>query len=101
MPLLTDVLDYERGQACTIQPSSWQTDTSISTKSWGYIEGDTYKSTASVIANLVDIVSKNGNLLMNVGVRVDVKVGVRLHALYFVCSTRHGIAFSTNTALFW
>ena len=67
MPVGADVLDFERGGACTVQPRPWQTDTSISDKSWGYIEGDTYKSAASVMANLVDIVAKNGNLLMNVG----------------------------------
>jgi len=67
MPTGTDVLDFERGQACTIQKNFWQTDTSISGRSWGYIEGDYYKSAASMIGNLVDIVSKNGALMMNVG----------------------------------
>lgn len=67
MPAGTDVLDFERGQACTILPAVWQTDTSISRRSWGFIENDSYKSAQSMIGNLVDIVSKNGALLMNVG----------------------------------
>ena len=40
-------------------------------QSWGYIEGDTYKTPEAVIHQLVDVVSKNGNLLMNVGPRPD------------------------------
>lgn len=49
----------------------WQTDTSISVKSWGYIEGDSFRSPVSLIQQLVDIVSKNGCLLLNVGPRPD------------------------------
>jgi alpha-L-fucosidase len=61
------VLDIERGQAPGIRKDVWQTCTSISDKSWGYIENDTYKSPAQLIHLLVDVVSKNGNLLLNVG----------------------------------
>ena len=38
------VLDIERGQLSEIRPSYWQTDTSVSNKSWGYIEHDTFKT---------------------------------------------------------
>ena len=38
------VLDIERGQLGDIRPFYWQTDTSVSNKSWGYIEHDTFKS---------------------------------------------------------
>jgi alpha-L-fucosidase len=65
------VLDIERGQLAGIRPQYWQTDTSISNKSWGYIENDTFKSPEFVVQQLVDIVSKNGNLLMNIGPRSD------------------------------
>ena len=65
------VLDIERGQSADIRPLHWQTDTSISYKSWGYIENDTFKSPQSIIWQLVDIVSKNGNLLLNFGPRPD------------------------------
>ena len=63
------VLDLERGQLGDIRPLYWQTDTSISNKSWGYIEHDTFKTPEFVVHQLIDIVSKNGNLLMNVGPR--------------------------------
>ena len=65
------VLDIERGQLGDIRPVFWQTDTSISVKSWGYIENDTFKSSVSIVDQLVDIVSKNGALLLNVGPRAD------------------------------
>lgn len=65
------VLDLERGQLAGIRSQYWQTDTSISNKSWGYIENDTFKSPQFVIHQLVDIVSKNGNLLLNIGPRSD------------------------------
>jgi alpha-L-fucosidase len=72
------VLDLERGQLGEIRPFPWQTDTSISNKSWGYIEHDTFKSPQFVIDQLVDIVSKNGNLLMNIGPRSDGTIPVEV-----------------------
>jgi len=65
------VLDLERGQLGDIRPLYWQTDTSISNKSWGYIKDDTFKSGDFVVHQLIDIVSKNGNLLLNIGPRSD------------------------------
>lgn len=65
------VLDVERGQLNDIRPLYWQTDTSISNKSWGYIENDNFKSPQMIVHQLVDIVSKNGNLLVNIGPRAD------------------------------
>ena len=65
------VLDIERGQTSSILPVTWQTDTSVSNKSWGYIESDTFKTPSFIIHQLTDVVSKNGNLLMNIGPRSD------------------------------
>ena len=65
------VLDLERGQLGDIRPLYWQTDTSISNKSWGYIKNDTFKSPQFVVQQLIDIVSKNGNLLLNIGPKSD------------------------------
>ena len=49
----------------------WQTDTSVSIHSWGYANNDEYRSAKSLIDELVDVVSKNGNLLLNVGPKSD------------------------------
>jgi alpha-L-fucosidase len=65
------VLDIERGQLAGIRPLYWQTDTSVSNKSWGYIDNDTFKTPEFVLHQLIDIVSKNGNLLLNIGPRSD------------------------------
>ncbi|HEY1987344.1 MAG TPA: alpha-L-fucosidase [Terracidiphilus sp.] len=65
------VRDFERGQQDRIIADHWQTDTSISDKSWGYIENDTFKSPEFLVHQLVDIVSKNGNLLLNFGPKSD------------------------------
>ncbi len=59
------------GNLATFAPLHWQTDTSVSNKSWGYIKDDTFKSPEFVIHQLIDIVSKNGNLLLNIGPRSD------------------------------
>ncbi|HEY4977710.1 MAG TPA: alpha-L-fucosidase [Candidatus Acidoferrum sp.] len=79
------VLDIERGQLAGIRPLYWQTDTSISNKSWGYIENDSFKSAESIVHQLVDVVSKNGNLLVNIGPRSDgtipEEVQSRLHEI--------------------
>jgi alpha-L-fucosidase len=65
------VLDIERGKLDRPRDLYWQTDTSISVKSWGYIENDHFRSVSSLVHELVDIVSKNGCLLLNVGPKSD------------------------------
>lgn len=70
-PAQTGVLDIERGKLDQMRPLFWQTDTSVSIKSWGYIENDQFRSAASLLEDLVDIVSKNGCLLLNIGPKPD------------------------------
>ena len=65
------VFDVERGQLAGIRPLLWQNDTSVSKNSWGYIEGQEYKSVDSLVDDLVDVVSKNGALLLNIGPKAD------------------------------
>ena len=61
----------ERGQLTDIRPSLWQTDTAIAKNSWGYTDNNDFKSPVDLVCNLVDIVSKNGCLLLNVGPKAD------------------------------
>jgi len=70
-PPTAAVLDIERGQLDKARPEFWQTDTSMSIKSWGYIENDRFRSAESLIHELIDIVSKNGCLLLNLGPKSD------------------------------
>ncbi len=65
------VLDIERGKLDAMRKDVWQTDTSIGLKSWGYIEGEEFRAPDSLIDDLIDIVSKNGVLLLNIGPRPD------------------------------
>jgi len=70
-PAGTAVFDVERGQLAGIREEFWQTDTAVAKNSWGYTEGNDYKAAADLIGDLVDIVSKNGALLLNIGPRAD------------------------------
>ncbi|MGD0093593.1 MAG: alpha-L-fucosidase [Planctomycetota bacterium] len=68
--------DLERGVMPRINPDPWQTDTSIGdwyyNKNWKAKDtGTMYRSAKWVIHTLVDVVSKNGNLLLNVVQRPD------------------------------
>jgi alpha-L-fucosidase len=57
------VLDRERGVVDKIWPQPWQTDTCIG--NWHYLRGVEYKTPKRVVDMLVDIVSRNGNLMLN------------------------------------
>mmetsp|Transcript_49723 Transcript_49723/g.82540 ORF Transcript_49723/g.82540 Transcript_49723/m.82540 type:complete len:571 (-) Transcript_49723:554-2266(-) len=70
-PLGAGVIDIERGQLASIKAFFWQTDTSVSRNSWGYITDHDYKPVQDLIGDLADIVSKNGALLLNVGPKAD------------------------------
>jgi alpha-L-fucosidase len=57
------VLDVERGLVDSIWPRTWQTDTCVG--NWHYDTRARYKTPKAIIDMLVDIVSRNGNLLLN------------------------------------
>lgn len=67
----TAVPDVERGQFAEAKTYVWQTDTAAAYNSWCYTLQNQYKPAGDLIRDLVDIVSKNGNLLLNVGPKPD------------------------------
>ena len=67
----TAVPDVERGQFADVKPYFWQTDTAIALNSWCYTENNQFRPAADILCDLVDIVSKNGCLLLNVGPKAD------------------------------
>lgn len=73
------VLDHERGVAAGISPYPWQTDTSIG--DWFYKPSWTYRKADWVIRTLVDVVSKNGNLLINMVQRPDGELDPEVYQL--------------------
>jgi len=65
------ILDLERGQLDSLSSREWITDTSVGLKSWSYIDAPDYKTINTLVDNLIDRVSKNGNLLLNIGPHPD------------------------------
>lgn len=67
------VWDIERGHSNQVEPLPWQTDTCIGV--WHYdrriYDSNNYKTATTVIHTLADVVSKNGNLLLNIPLRGD------------------------------
>ncbi len=75
-------LDIERGRAKEILTVPWQTDTCIG--DWHYnrsvFEKHAYKTPRTVIHTLIDVVSKNGNLLLSIPVRGNGTIDEDEHA---------------------
>lgn len=65
------VYDVERGAMREIFADVWQNDTSVSRTSWSWVPDHRYKTLAELIAELVDVVAKNGVLLLNIGPKAD------------------------------
>lgn len=66
------LIDLEQGRFSDLRYHDWITDTTVDAgEAWGYMEGSGYKSGAQLVQYLVDNVSKNGYLLLNVGPSAD------------------------------
>ena len=71
LPLEVSVDDLEKSRKNRLEEKSWMTDETLSTGSWSYTENLEIKPTADVLHVLIDIVSKNGVLLLNISPRAD------------------------------
>ncbi|EHA50398.1 plasma alpha-L-fucosidase [Pyricularia oryzae 70-15] len=60
------VADWERGGPAELERPYWLTDDAISATSWSYTEGISYYNSTQMIHSMLDRVSKNGNMLLNV-----------------------------------
>lgn len=69
IPRRVSLFDYERGGAPAILPRTWQTDDSPGP--WMYIAAGEFKGADWVAPLLVDIISKNGVLLLNIAPMAD------------------------------
>jgi alpha-L-fucosidase len=67
----TGIVEVERGGFAEAKPYRWQTDTAVARNSWCYTDTLDYKGSEEIIQTLVDVVSKNGNLLLNIGPKSD------------------------------
>ena len=68
---IASILDFEGAPPDGIRTGSWVVDRPIGVQSWGYVDGLRVNSPETVIGWLVDTVSKNGTLLLNVSPKAD------------------------------
>ena len=71
LPLSVSVDDLEKSRKNRLDTTAWMTDETISTGSWSYTEDMKYKPTEDILHILIDIVSKNGVLLLNISPKAD------------------------------
>jgi len=79
----TVIYDLERGKLPGIRKLPWQTDTSIGKNSWSHVTNWESKTANEIVDDLIDIVSKNGNLLLNVGPKADGTIPEDQQAILF------------------
>ncbi|MCZ7436916.1 alpha-L-fucosidase [Micromonospora sp. WMMC241] len=66
-----EVFDYERGGPAGLLSPYWLTDDSVSSSSWCYTQGIGYYSAKSLLHALLDRVSKNGTMVLNIAPTAD------------------------------
>jgi len=71
LPLDVSVDDLEKSRKNRLEEKVWMTDETVSTSSWCYTENLQIKSAANLLHVLIDIVSKNGVLLLNISPKAD------------------------------
>lgn len=65
------IFDVERGQIDGVARELWQNDTAIAKNSWGYTEGNKFKTPAEILRNMIEVFAKNGCYMLNVGPKAD------------------------------
>ncbi len=71
LPLGFSVDDLEKSRKNKLESASWMTDETISKGSWCYTDNLQIKEARDVLHVLIDIVSKNGVLLLNISPKAD------------------------------
>jgi alpha-L-fucosidase len=71
LPKGVGIEDYEKGRADKLTDYIWLTDDTISRGSWGYTENLRIKTTPEIVRTMADIVSKNGQLMLNISPKAD------------------------------
>lgn len=65
------IFDRERGQLPTPSLRVWQSETSTAYNSWSYCTNNKYKSPQEIARVMIDVISKNGNFVLNIGPKSD------------------------------
>lgn len=71
LPSSVSLEDLEQSRKNEIGTKPWMTDATISDGSWSYTENLGVKQAVDILHMLIDIVSKNGVLLLNVSPKAD------------------------------
>jgi alpha-L-fucosidase len=71
MPISVSIEDFEKGRMDRLTESCWLTDDTLSMGSWSFTRDLEIKPTKVVLHSLIDIVSKNGCLLLNLSPKAD------------------------------
>ncbi|AHG01953.1 hypothetical protein HALLA_01250 (plasmid) [Halostagnicola larsenii XH-48] len=72
LPMDVSVADFELGRPREMQEQAWNAEFKVADEGgWGYVEDRTFHSATHLVHVLIDIVSKNGQLLLSIGPRVD------------------------------
>ena len=65
------IFDRERGQLAATSPYIWQSETSTAYNSWSYCTTNKFKTASKIAGTFVDVISKNGNFVLNLGPKAD------------------------------
>lgn len=65
------IFDRERGQLAGVSPYVWQSETSTAYNSWSYCTTNRFKRPCDVARVMADVISKNGNFVLNIGPKAD------------------------------
>lgn len=65
------IFDRERGQLDAVSPYIWQSETSTAYNAWSYCTTNHFKSPAKIAGTFADVISKNGNFVLNIGPKAD------------------------------
>lgn len=71
LPMTVGIEDFEKGRLDKLVDHTWMTDDTISKGSWSYTHDLTIKPTSQVLHVFLDIISKNGVLLLNISPMAD------------------------------
>ncbi len=71
IPFGIAVPDIERGQLASQKPYRWQSDTAMCFNSWCHTVENKYKEAKDILCDIIDISSKNGTMLLNIGPKED------------------------------